>query len=297
MPGGRAAVSRRRRRVWVAAFTVVAAMPAASAAGAVPNVGYGGGGVTQAAALTATRVDSTGRRLTFEGQAIAACAGAPAVDEGLTARAAIGPGGGFRGGASRSYRVSRTETRTVRLSVGGVLSSSQRAGGTMRLTVLVRRTGRPVVRCDTGLQRWQARSTAGVQLGAQPPRGATYFGATNQRGRPVPLPFVMSLSSDARSVESTLFRVRRRCTGARSDDLPNNTPGVPLGPDGSFSIVQRYSQRFPDSIEHYTFAVRGRVGSTGAQGTLRASSILRNPRTQQVIGRCDSGLLLWRAVP
>lgn len=280
------------------AVAVAACLPSASAAAAVPNAGYGGGRASPAAPLTGLRVDQTGRRVTLEGQAIARCAGGAAVDDGLTVRATVSPAGGFRGSSSRSYRVSAAETRTVRLAVGGVLAGRSRAAGSMRMTVLVRRTGRPLLRCATGLQGWQARSATAAALGGQPPRaGATYFGATNQRGRPVPLPFVLALSGDGRSVDATLFRVRRRCIGVRSDDLPNNTPGAAIGPDGSFSILQRYSQRFSDSVEDYTFSVSGRVGADGAGGTLRATSVLRDPRTRRVIGRCDSGPLRWAAVP
>lgn len=271
--------------------------PVASAA-VVPNAAYGGGGVSVAAPVIGLRVSGRGDRAAFEAQAIARCPGRSSVDDRLTVRAPLRPTGTFRGTATRSYRPGSGESRTVTLSVSGVASDAQRASGSLRLVVLVRRGTAAAVRCDSGSQRWQGRPGTSAQIGAVAPRpDGTYFGATSQGGRYVPFPFVLAVSADARRVDTTLFRVFRSCVGARSDDLPNNTPGGPIAADGSFFIVQRYSQRFSDSVEDYTFTVRGRVGADAATGTLRATSVLRDPRTRRTIGRCDSGPLLWSASP
>ena len=97
-------------------------------------------------------------------------------------------------------------------------------------------------------------------------------------------------------MDAIIFRIGRRCLGAASDQLPNNMPGATIRPGGGFYAVQRYRQRFTDSIEQFQFQVFGTFTTRGATGTLRATSILRDPRTGRVVGRCSSGSVAWAAV-
>lgn len=273
------------------------ACPVSAQAAAPPNAIYAGGAFTRAAPLVGLRVAPTGKRVSFEGEAIARCAGGERVDERLTVFSALPASGEFRGRDQRTFRLTASESRVVTLSVNGKVADARRASGTFRMEVVVRRRGRPPMPCDSRLQRWEARSAPRVPPGPPAPRaGAGYYGTTKQRARFVAYPFALRVSADARQVETAAFRVRRRCTGVLSGDVPSDMPAAPIGPDGTFSSVHRYSQRFPDALEEFSFTLAGRFTTAGVGGSLRARSTVRDPSTRRVIGRCDSGSVLWAAV-
>jgi hypothetical protein len=151
---------------------------------------------------------------------------------------------------------------------------------------------RPLV-CDSHDQRWVARAVP-VAVGAPAgPAPGAYYGATMQPGRYLPYPLALRVSPGR--VDAAIYRLRRRCRGAVSDEIANNSPATPIRPDGSFSIIQRYSQPFTDSVEYFTFQLSGRFFAAGAAGTLRSTSTLRDLKTHRVIGHCDSGALIWTA--
>ena len=291
-----------RRRPWrpgglsLAGALLVAATPAVPALAVVPShATYAGGFLTAAAPLVGARV--TNGRISLEAQAIARCAGRGPVDDRLVLRTAVGASGSFRGHAVRTYRVSPTESRTVSLTTVGTVTDAGRAAGTLRLGVLVRRPRRPVAHCSSGVQRWEARSISGASSGPPAPlAGVSYYGVIAQSG-PMPFPLALHVSGDRSRVDTAVFRVFRRCRGVTSQDVANNAPAIAIRPDGSFSMVQRYSRRFTDSIESFTFRFAGRFSTLRVDGTLRATSILRALRTHRVIGHCDSGTVTWAAVP
>jgi len=281
----------------VAALTAVALCPPPAGAEAVNGAAYAGGALTSSAPLVGLRVDARGRRIAFDGGAIVRCARGPAVDERLIVRTAISASGSFRGFSHRSRRVSRVETRLIRLSVVGRTADRQRASGTLRLLVTVRRRGRAAVSCSSGFVRWQARSVIGLPpASAARPSAGALFGATRQRAGAAPFPFALRVTRDRRRVDAIMFRIGRRCQGAASDQLPNNMPGATIRPGGGFYAVQRYRQRFTDSVEYFQFQVFGTFTTGGATGTLRATSTLRDPRSGRVVGRCSSGSVAWAAV-
>jgi hypothetical protein len=281
----------------VAALSLIGLSPTPAGAAVVRGAAYAGGALTPAAPLVGLRVDAQGRRIAFDGGAIVRCAGGPAVDERLIVRTAIAASGRFTGVSRRTRRVSRVETREIRLSVIGTTIDSRRAAGVLRLLVTVRRRGRAPVRCYTGTVRWEARSVAGLPpTSAAPPSAGALFGATRQRAGAAPFPFALRVTRDRGRVDAIMFRIGRRCQGAASDQLPNNMPGAAIRPSGGFYAVQRYSQRFTDSVEHFQFQVSGTFTTRGATGTLRATSVLRDPRTGRVVGRCSSGSVGWAAV-
>jgi hypothetical protein len=269
---------------------------AAPARAAVPShATYAGGFLTAAAPLVGVRVADG--RMSLEAQAIARCAGRGPVDDRLVLRATVGSTGSFRGHAVRTYRLRPSESRTVSLTASGTVVDAGRATGTLRLGVLVRRPRRPVARCSSGLQRWEARSVSGTASGPPAPlAGVSYYGAIAQSGS-LPFPLALHVSGDRSRVDTAAFRVFRRCRGVTSQDVANDAPATAIRPDGSFSMVQRYSQRFPDSIESFTFRFAGQFSTLRVGGTLRATSILRDLRTGRVIGHCDSGTVTWAAVP
>ena len=282
---------------WAGAVLGAAGWPASAHAVARPNAIYAGGAFTPAAPLVGLRVASTGRRVAFEAEAIARCAGAERVNERLTVFSPLAANNTFRARNHRTFRLTASESRTVILVAAGTLTDARRAAGTFRMVVVVRRRGRAAVRCDSRVQRWEARWAPGVAPGSPAPRpGAGYYGTTSQRARFVAYPFLLRVSPSGTQVETAAFRVRRRCTGVLSGDVPNDMPATPIGADGSFSAVHRYSQRFPDAIEDFTFRLTGRFTTQGVGGSLRATSTVRHPRTRRVIGRCDSGTVSWRAV-
>jgi hypothetical protein len=280
-----------------AALTAAAVCPPPAAAEAVKSTAYAGGALTPSAPLVGLRVDPTGRRIAFDGGAIVRCARGRAVDERLIVRTAIAASGRFSGTLRRARRVSRVETRVIRLTVIGRTIDRRRAHGTLRLMVTVRRREQAPVSCNSGTVRWQARSVTGLPPAspARPLSGAL-FGATLQPAGAAPFPFALRVTRDRRRVDAIMFRIGRRCQGAASDQLPNNMPGARIRPRGSFYAVQRYRQRFTDSIEDFQFQVSGRFTIRGATGTVRATSVLRDPRTGRVVGRCSSGPVAWVAV-
>jgi hypothetical protein len=283
-------ITPRRLAVCAALITgLLEPAPALAAAGS-----YGGGALTRAAPLVSVRVADTGPSIQVAGEAIATCAGGTSVDERLIVRTSVS-GGVFTGVATRTYRVSSVETRLVRMAASGAVADGI-AHGALRLAVLVRRRGRPPVSCDSHNQSWEARAVpVAVGTPGRPAPGAGYYGATTQPGRYLPYPVALKVSASGTQVDFAIYRLRRRCHGAVSDEVANNSPPAAIRPDGSFSVTQRYSQRFTDSIEEFTFVFAGRFGAGGAGGSLRGSSVLRDLRTHKVIGRCDSGPLAWTA--
>jgi hypothetical protein len=275
---------------------LVAVGAAAPAVAVVPShATYAGGFLTAAAPLVGVRVANG--RISLEAQAIARCAGRGPVDDRLVLRTAVDSTGSFRGHAVRTYRLSASESRTVSLTASGTVVDAGRATGTLRLGVLVRRPRRPVAHCSSGVQPWEARSIPGAASGPPTPlAGVSYYGATSQRGS-LPFPLALHVSGDRARVDTAVFRVFRRCRGVTSQEVANDAPSTAIRPDGSFSMVQRYSQRFADSIESFTFRFGGTFSTLQVGGTLRATSILRALRTGRVIGHCDSGTLTWAAVP
>ena len=250
-----------------------------------------------AAPLVGLRVSPSGQRLAVEAEAIARCLGSGPVDERLTVRTTLRPDGSFAGLASRTYRISANESRVVRLAAAGRVLDGRSASGKMRIVVFRRRPGRRIVRCDTRVQSWEARSPPLSSGPAAPLTGTSYYGVTGQALRYVPFPFALRVSASGGRIDSAVYRVFRRCRGVLSSDMPNDSPPATIRPDGTFSVIQRYSQRFPDSIEYFTFALAGRFGTGGVSGTLRARSFVRDLATRRIIGRCDSGRLTWAAIP
>ena len=282
----------------VGALGLNALAVAPAAALAPPDATYGGGFLTAAAPLVGVRVSPGGDRIALEGEAIAHCAGTGPIDERLTLRTTLATDGSFRGRVRRVHRVSAIESRTVWLSASGTVVDASRAIGLLRLVAFVQRRHRATVRCDSRIQHWEARSVSSLPAGPPVPlAGVSYYGATRQAGRYVPFPLALHVSRDRARVDAAVFRVYRRCRGVASGDVSNDTLPATIRADGSFSVVQRYSQRFTDSIESFTFRFAGRFATLGATGTLRTTSILRDPRTHRVIGRCDSGTVAWAAVP
>jgi hypothetical protein len=280
----------------IAAAIVLSALPAAPGHALAPSNGaYAGGFLTAAAPLVAMRVASG--RVVLEGQAIARCAGRSPVEDYVVLRTLVDPNGSFRGHGVRTYRVSATESRSVSLTASGVLVDPGRAAGSLRLRILVRRRGRPLVRCSSDTQHWEARSASGPASGPPAPlAGVSYYGAIAQRGL-LPFPLALHVSQNGARVDAAVYRLYRRCRGVSSRDIANDAPPAAIRPDGSFATVQRYSQRFVDAIESFTFRFAGRFSTMGVGGTLRATSILRGLRTRRVMGRCDSGTVTWTAVP
>ena len=286
----------RARALTIAAALILCVLPAAAGRAAAPSTAtYAGGFLTAAAPLVALRVASG--RITLEGQAIARCAGRGPVEDHVVLRIPVGPDGSFRGHDLVTYRVSATESRTVSLTASGILVDSTRAAGSLRLGVLIRRRGRPLLHCSSGAQHWEARSASGPSSGPpEPLAGVSYYGAIAQRGL-LPFPLALHVSPDRGRVDAAVYRIYRRCRGVSSRDIANDAPPTAIRSDGSFSTVQRYNQRFVDAIESFTFRFAGRFSTMRVGGTVRATSILRALRTHRVIGRCDSGTVTWAAVP
>lgn len=280
-------LATRRLAISVAVGSTLVA-PAARAAGA----SYAGGALTPAAPLVSVRVANAGSDVQVGAEAIARCGGGDSVDERLVIHSSLTAVNTFTGVAQRTYRVNAKEIRSVRIAVSGRILPG-RVDGALRVMATVRReTRRPLV-CDSHDQPWVARSVPvalGVPAGPAP---GGYYGAIAQPGRYLPYPLALRVSGGR--VDAAIYRLRRRCRGVVSDEIANNSPATPIRPDGTFSVVQRYSQPFTDAVEYFTFRLSGRFFSAGAAGAVRSTSILRDLKTHRVIGHCDSGPLVWTA--
>lgn len=294
MAGRPARASKSAAALLCAAAVLGGAAPAGAQRVSLPP--YGGGALTPAAPLVALRALPTRTQVVVDAEAIARCTATMSVDERMRVRATLRGGRTFAAVGTRAYEVSRFETRSVRLLVRGRMIDATRAAGTLRVLVKVRRVRGPQQSCDSGSQPWQARAVTGAPPQPGPaPSGAALYGSTFQGGRFVPFPLALRVSADATRVQSAIFRVFRRCRGASSDDVSNNMPPAPVVADGRFTVTQRYSERYSDAVEEFTFRFSGRFTAAGAEGTLRATSLVRSLRSRAITGRCDSGSVRWVA--
>jgi hypothetical protein len=197
----------------------------------------------------------------------------------VRARPAIGPAadGTFSVDVGRGTPRRRTEIAMSGQIVGPV------ASGTVRATVTVRRRGRVVEKCDSGVREWNARAAGAVAA----PAGA-FYGLTDQT-----LPLVLSVAGSRVRVAAFAYDALCRRGGFRWENI---TPGGPLAADGTFSLRERFSRTFREGRERFRVKVDGQVTATGVTGTLSVTSVLRSPRGR-VIDRCRTGQRIFTAVP
>jgi hypothetical protein len=190
---------------------------------------------------------------------------------------ALAADGTFSVAAGRGTPRRRTEIAMSGQIVGPV------ASGTVRATVTVRRGGRVVEKCDSGVREWNARA-AGA---AATPTGG-FYGLTGQT-----LPLVLSVAGSRVRVAAFAYDARCRRGGLRWENI---TPGGPLAADGTFSLRERFSRTFREGRERFRVKVDGQVTATGATGTLSVSSVLRS-RSGRVIDRCQTGGRTFTVLP
>jgi hypothetical protein len=160
------------------------------------------------------------------------------------------------------------------------------ASGTVRARVTFRRRGRVVERCDSGTREWHARAA-----GAATAPGAAYYGLTSQTARPFPLVFRVGGSR----VRVAAFDYRMRCRRSNFE-WENITPGGPIAADGTFSLHERFTRRWPAGRERFRVRLEGQVTATAVSGTVSVSSVLRS-RSGRVIDRCTTGRRTFSALP
>jgi hypothetical protein len=180
--------------------------------------------------------------------------------------------------------------QTSRISLSGQIAGAA-ASGTVTARLTFRRRGRVVGRCNSGARTWQARAAAAEPVAAPPQPGAAYHGLTGQRSRPYPL--VLRVNPTASRVVTAVFEYRERCRRG-SFEWENITPGARLRADGTFSLRERFTLRWEEGRERYRVRVDGRFTTTGVNGTLSVSSVLRS-RSGRVLNRCRTGRVTFAA--
>jgi hypothetical protein len=174
--------------------------------------------------------------------------------------------------------------RVARVTVRGRMLGAV-AAGTASTRITLRRGAHVADRCGTGARTWQARTPAAEAVAgpARPSRG--YFGLTSQTRRPHAL--LLGVDAVARRVQAAAFDYAVDC-GGRLRERQDITPGGAIGPNGGFSLAERFTLRFADAIERYRVKVDGRFTPNGVAGTLSVTSVARS-RGGAVIERCRTG--------
>jgi hypothetical protein len=157
------------------------------------------------------------------------------------------------------------------------------AGGTVRATLTVRRRGRAVEKCDSGVREWNARAAGAVAA----PAGA-FYGLSDQT-----LPLVLSVAGSRVRVAAFAYDARCRRGGLAWENI---TPGGRLAADGTFSLRERFIRTFREGRERFRVRVDGQVTPTGATGTLSVTTVLRSPGGR-VVDRCRTGSRMFTALP
>ena len=157
------------------------------------------------------------------------------------------------------------------------------ASGTVQATVTIRRRGRVVEKCDSGVREWNARAAGAVAA----PAGA-FYGLTSQTS-----PLVLSVAGSRVRVAAFEYGASCRRSGFEWENI---TPGGRLAADGTFSLRERFSRTFAEGRERFRVKVDGQVTATGATGTLSVTTVLRS-RAGRVIDRCNTGRLAFTALP
>jgi hypothetical protein len=156
------------------------------------------------------------------------------------------------------------------------------ASGTVRATVTLRRHGRVVEKCDSGVREWNARAA-----GAAVTSTGAFYGLTGQT-----LPLVLSVAGSRVRVAAFAYDARCRRGGFQWENI---TPGGPLAADGTFSLRERFSRTFRDGRERFRVKVDGQVTATGTAGTLSVTSVLRS-HGGRVLDRCRTGRVTFAAL-
>jgi hypothetical protein len=257
----------------LAAALVCLALPAAANA-----ADYGGGTAPGSVKRADDQLTLVGFRMADDGSGRARIVVATPCGA-IRANPQIGPAadGTFSVDVGRGTPRRETEIEMSGQIVGPV------ASGTVRATVTIRRGGRVVDRCDSGVREWNARAAGAVAA----PAGA-FYGLTSQT-----FPLVLSVAGSR--VRVAAFEYGAQCR--RSDfEWENITPGGRLAADGTFSLRERFSRTFAEGRERFRVKVDGQVTATGATGTLSVTSVLRS-RGGRVIDRCSSGRITFSALP
>lgn len=257
----------------LAAALVCLALPAAADA-----ADYGGGTAPDSVRRAADQLTLISFRMADNGTGRAAIAVATPCGA-IRARPAIGlaADGTFSVDVGRGTPRRRTEIAMSGQIVGPV------ASGTVRATVVLRRRGKVVESCDSGVREWNARAAGAVATST-----GAYYGLSS-----LSLPLVLSVGGSR--VRVAAFDYRMRC---RRGDFAweNITPGGRLAADGTFSLRERFSRRWDEGLERFRVKVGGQVTPAGASGTLSVSSVLRSPGGR-VIDRCSTGRRTFTALP
>ncbi len=260
----------------LAAVLVCLALPAAANA-----ADYGGGTAPDSVRRANDQLTLVGFRMADDGTGRATIT--VATDCGaLRAKPEIGlaADGTFSVNVGRGNPRRETEITMSGQIVGPV------ASGTVQAKVTLRRGGRVVERCDSGVREWNARA-AGA---AAAPAGA-FYGLTGQTSRPFPL--VLGVAGSRVRLAAFEYGARCRRSGFEWENI---TPGGGLAADGTFSLRERFSRTFREGRERFRVKVDGQVTATGATGTLSVTSVLRSPGGR-VIDRCRTGRRTFTALP
>ena len=218
-------------------------------------------------AYTTIRVSRDGTSIHFYGDWPARCASGvvtASVDRVLP----LQPDGSFVGAGvlNTAAAVGSFELRgrLERRSIGGQELDAASGSGSAELAP--RAAG--AATCRTGSIAWQVRAAPRLAGPPTPKRGAPYFGSDADTD-----PVVLRVSADGRSIVQAGLEFALRCRYSRFRFASEVVPAAPIGRDGRFSAVHRYSStlagsRYSGASARFTATRAGRFAASTVAGSL-----------------------------
>jgi len=182
--------------------------------------------------------------------------------------------------------------------IGGTLTAAGVRDGRAKTTSEIRVSGEKTARCRSGTVAFQVRRpTTGLGAPGAAPR-ARYYGITSETRNRTRRGIVMRVSSDGRSLTRALYAVTLTCGKLKLPDVVD-TPRRSLRIDADGRVKDRVLSTSHDATTVTSADERfsGKLGSTGASGTLSITERTRSRVTGRLVETCRTGSIRWTAVP
>ena len=213
----------------------------------------------------------------------------------FAASATLAADGSFTTSGVHRERLSGGRRLRTTYEVSGTISGAA-ASGTARVRNRITTAGRATRTCTSGTVSWAARRSTG-ELGAPGPVAkARLYGTTSQRLGGPRRAIVMRVSADASKLTRAIYDVTLKCDGATLTDIYDSPRrNLKIAADGSFSDVERFTNRSATTIVRDTGRFAGRIGATGASGTFSLTERIFNRQTGRLAATCRTGTVRWTA--
>jgi hypothetical protein len=278
------------RPVAAAAAVLVAASPSST-----PTHGQllGGGSVGSRpaaghadVAYTTIRVSKDGKSVHFYGDWPARCARGVATAS-IDRVIPLQPDGSFVGAGvlntAAAVGTFELRGRLERRSIGGLELDAGSGNGSAELAP--RAPGSAT--CRTGSVAWQVRAAPRIVGPPTPKPGAPYFGNDSDTD-----PVVLRVSPDGSSTVQAGLEFGLRCRYSRFRFASEIVPATPIGRDGRFSAVHRYTStlagsRYSGASARFTATLAGRFAASTVAGSL-AVDVRITARTGALVDTCHA---------